>query len=171
MECAAAARSIEVPCLPDSVEQQCPESRYKSSWSQWDHCYALSPLPTICTRSLVTTTITSQPIFITTALACKQAWWILAILIDVAEHRRCAAVAFIVEILTERARELRESSAAEGGREIRPFALACNDCVVLELKVHRATWDIQTDTVKHACLLSLDRNYETWAEVSAITML
>ena len=72
------------------------------------------------------------------ALAGEQAWWVLAIEVDVGEHGRCAAVAVIIEVHIEWAGEFLESGAALAGRKCWPFALACDDCVVLELKAHRA---------------------------------
>lgn len=73
------------------------------------------------------------------ALAGKQAWWILAIEVNVAEHCRCTVVALVIEVRTIRAREFLECGTAFAGWKLWPFALACDDCVVLELKVHRAT--------------------------------
>jgi len=69
----------------------------------------------------------------------KQAWWVLAIEVDVAEHCRCTVIALVIDVRIKRACKFLERVAAVFGRKFWPFALACDDCVVLELKVHRAT--------------------------------
>ena len=69
----------------------------------------------------------------------KQARWVLAVEVDVAEHCRCTVIALVIDVRIKRACKFLERVAAVLRRKFWPFALACDDCVVLELKVHRAT--------------------------------
>jgi hypothetical protein len=95
---------------------------------------------TICSATVFLGGIWAGKSFlISFALASKQAWWVFTIEIDVAEHSRCTVVAVIIDVIHKWACKFQESTAAFVSREFGPFALACDDCVVLELKVHRAT--------------------------------
>lgn len=67
----------------------------------------------------------------------KQAWWVLAIEVDVAEHCGCTVIAFIIDVCIKRACKFLERITAVFSRIFWPFAPACDDGVVLELKVHR----------------------------------
>jgi hypothetical protein len=93
-------------------------------------CSGTVSLEDICAR---------EPLLAFFALAGEQARWILTIQVDVAEHCRCTVVALVIEVRIVRARELLECGTAWAGWKLWPFALACDDCVVLELKVHGAT--------------------------------
>jgi len=100
---------------------------------------ALSALPTICSGNISLGDIFARkPQLAFLALAGEQAWWVLTVEVDVGEHGRRTAVAVIIEVHIEWAGKFLESSAALASRKFRPFALACDDCVVLELKAHRA---------------------------------
>lgn len=101
---------------------------------------ALSVMTTVCSGTVPLGDICARkPQLAFFALAGKQAWWILAIEVDIAEHCRCTVVALVIEVIIIRAREFLECGTAFAGWKLWPFALACDDCVVLELKVHRAT--------------------------------
>ena len=101
---------------------------------------ALSVITTVCSGTVPLGDICARkPQLAFFALAGKQAWWILAIEVDIAEHCRCTVVALVIEVIIIRAREFLECGTAFAGWKLWPFALACDDCVVLELKVHRAT--------------------------------
>jgi hypothetical protein len=79
-----------------------------------------------------------KPLLALTAHVGKQAWGVLAIEVDVAEHCGCTVAAVVIDVIKEWAREFLEGTTALVGRKFWPFALACDDCVVLELKVHGA---------------------------------
>jgi len=100
----------------------------------------LGAITTVCSGTVLPGDICARkPHLAFFALAGKQTWWILAIEVDVAEHCRCTFIALVIEVIVKRAREFLECGTALAGWKLRSFALACDDCVVLELKVHRAT--------------------------------
>jgi hypothetical protein len=100
---------------------------------------SLSVLSTVCNGNVSPgNTCARKPQLAFLALAGEQPWWVLAIEVDVGEHLRRAAVAVIIDVRIERACEFLESGTAFFRGKFWPFALACDDCVVLELKAHWA---------------------------------
>jgi hypothetical protein len=119
-----------------SVEQRCYHAQDSNQRKQ----AALGAITTVCSGTVLPGDICARkPHLAFFALAGKQTWWILAIEVDVAEHCRCTFIALVIEVIVKRAREFLECGTALAGWKLRSFALACDDCVVLELKVHRAT--------------------------------
>lgn len=79
------------------------------------------------------------------ALTGKQARRIGPIEVDVGEHGRCTFVRQIIQFCGVWACEFLESSTAEVSRVAGTLALACDDCVVHELKVQRAIYKVSED--------------------------
>ncbi|CAM0151033.1 unnamed protein product [Urochloa decumbens] len=119
-----------------SVEQQCYQHTQDSNPCKQA---ALSVVPTICGGNVSLRDICARkPQLAFLALTGEQTWWVLAKEVDVAEHCRCTGIAVIIEVHIKWARKFLESGTALAGRKFWPFALACDDCIVLEFKVHRA---------------------------------
>ena len=72
------------------------------------------------------------------ALSGEHACWVRALEVDVAYHRACTVRALVVDVRGKWACKFLESITTFRRRRLWPFAPACDDCVVLGLKVHRA---------------------------------
>ena len=98
---------------------------------------------------------TLQALFSTLALIGKEARWVLAVEVNVTEHCGGAVVGPVVQFFHKAAAELQQCVAARRRWVLRPFALACQDRVILRFHVHRTFCRIPTQN-KQQFMLKLD---------------
>ena len=81
----------------------------------------------------------SKPFFTFLALSRKEAWRILTVKVYVTEHSRGAVISGIIDLFGVRTCKVFESLATKLSRVLGSLALTCDNRVVHELKVHRAS--------------------------------
>ena len=99
----------------------------------------MSGTDTVVLRHLWRISRALKPFFTFLALSGEEAWRIPAVKVYVTEHSRGAVISAIIDLVSVRTCKVLESFTTRLSRVLGSLALTCDNCVVHELKVHRAS--------------------------------